>query len=196
MRGESAVSEFLSESARRLLDLDGSTAYASLVPDKEGSPQARDALTRISTANVTNLTPLDTNEAKAVVSGLWLWHDFLDASHTISQSIETPTGSFWHAIMHRREGDFSNAKYWYRRVGSHPTLRTIAARINVLTESLPADKTIFRLTSSGFDPNALVDLAEAASENTEHPHKALAISIQKLEWQTLFETCVRSAIGR
>jgi hypothetical protein len=38
-------------------------------------------------------------------AGLLLWNDDLDASHTIAQDIEDVTGSYWHAIMHRREGD-------------------------------------------------------------------------------------------
>ena len=52
-------------------------------------------------------------------AGLWLLHDFLDQSHTISQDLETKEGSFWHAIMHRREPDASNSKYWWRIVGAH-----------------------------------------------------------------------------
>lgn len=188
--------EHLSAAARHVLKIDADSAYTKLVPDREGSNEARDALELIKPINVTTTPAANPEEAKAVVSGLWLWHDFLDISHTISQSIETPSGSFWHAIMHRREGDFSNAKYWYRRVGMHPALKTIAARINVLTESMPADKTLFRLTANGFDPFALVDLVEAVHQTPGHPHQVLAVSLQKLEWQTLLETCVRSAAGR
>lgn len=193
---DNATFDFLSAPALHVLKIDPATAYTKLVPDGEGSSEARDALELIKPANVVKQSPTDMEEAQAIVSGLWLWHDFLDISHTISQSIETSTGSFWHAIMHRREGDFSNAKYWYRRVGSHPALATIAARINVLTESMPADKTLFRLTANGFDPSALVDLVESVHRSSDHPHRQLAISIQKLEWQTLFETSVRAAIGR
>src|SRR2546430_6689730 len=36
-------------------------------------------------------------------SAALLWHDYLDESHSISQSIETAEGSFLHGIMHRRE---------------------------------------------------------------------------------------------
>ena len=63
---------------------------------------------------------VDHDMAACCLSALWLRNDFLDESHQISQSIETATGSYWHGIMHRREPDFSNAKYWFRRVGSHP----------------------------------------------------------------------------
>ena len=58
-------------------------------------------------------------------AGLLLWNDDLEASHTISQGIQTPTGSFWHAIMHRREGDASNSLYWWRRTGNHPAFNAI-----------------------------------------------------------------------
>jgi len=50
----------------------------------------------------------DRDMARACLAGLWLSHDFLDESHTISQEIATPTGSYWHGLMHRREPDASN----------------------------------------------------------------------------------------
>ncbi len=49
--------------------------------------------------------------AAACLAGLWLYHDFLDESHRISQELHTTTGSYWHALMHRREPDFDNPKY-------------------------------------------------------------------------------------
>ncbi len=55
-------------------------------------------------------------------SALWLYVDDLERSHTISQSIDGATGSYWHGIMHRREGDFGNSRYWHRRATGHPLL--------------------------------------------------------------------------
>lgn len=47
-----------------------------------------------------------------------LWHDKRgdwDRAHQIAQEIETSDGAWVHAYLHRREGDLSNARYWYRR---------------------------------------------------------------------------------
>jgi hypothetical protein len=62
------------------------------------------------------------DDALLVKAAIYLRHGFLDESHKISQQVETPNGSYWHALMHRKEGDFSNSKHWYRRVGAHPVL--------------------------------------------------------------------------
>jgi hypothetical protein len=49
-----------------------------------------------------------------------LWHERRgdwDTAHQIAQDIDTEHGSWVHAYLHRREGDQSNASYWYRRAG-------------------------------------------------------------------------------
>ncbi len=52
---------------------------------------------------------------------LHLLNDDLTRSHEIAQSKEgVATFDYIHAIVHRREGDFSNSKYWFRQVGDHP----------------------------------------------------------------------------
>ena len=70
-------------------------------------------------------TPFSNESKQLVRCGLLLLNDDLHASHDISQNIKTPTGSFWHAIMHRREGDASNANYWWRLTGDHPAFEPI-----------------------------------------------------------------------
>lgn len=66
--------------------------------------------------------------AQALKALLHLWNDSLDAAHDLVQDMETPTGSALHGIMHRREGDFANAKYWFRRAGDHPAWHGLQAR--------------------------------------------------------------------
>ncbi len=50
-----------------------------------------------------------------------LWHDAKGdwtAAHNIAQTQEgAPAYDHLHAYLHRKEGDSSNAGYWYRRAG-------------------------------------------------------------------------------
>lgn len=65
----------------------------------------------------------------ALKAGLHLWNDSLDRSHSYSQQIEDhATGSCWHGIMHRMQGDYSNANYWFRSAGMHPSMAKLQAR--------------------------------------------------------------------
>lgn len=114
-------------------------------------------------------------------AGLWLYFDFLHESHEISQDIDTPDGSFWHAIMHRREPDPSNSKYWFRRVGAHPALKQLAA----------AASDIGYLDTNPFD---FVDFCERVRD-TGTADEDLARRVQLLEWQLLFDHCHRAAVS-
>jgi len=49
-----------------------------------------------------------------------LWYDAKvdwEKAHTIIQDIEDKTAAWIHAYLHRKEGDSSNADYWYNRAG-------------------------------------------------------------------------------
>ncbi|PCJ62860.1 MAG: hypothetical protein COA79_01670 [Planctomycetota bacterium] len=50
-----------------------------------------------------------------------LWEERVgnwDKAHNISQDEKTEDSALIHAYLHRREGDESNAKYWYNRANS------------------------------------------------------------------------------
>ncbi|MGI9109147.1 MAG: hypothetical protein ACR2KA_03890 [Opitutales bacterium] len=40
-----------------------------------------------------------------------------DAAHGIAQDIETPMGSWLHALLHLIDGDLGNARYWFVEAG-------------------------------------------------------------------------------
>ncbi len=52
----------------------------------------------------------------AALEALW-WDGKGDwaRAHEATQRDEGPDGSWVHAYLHRKNGDLSNAKYWYRR---------------------------------------------------------------------------------
>src|SRR5262249_15847210 len=75
--------------------------------------------------------------AQACLSGLWLYHDLLDESHKLSQDIATLEGSYWHGIMHRREPDYANAAYWFRKVGHHPVFDALGPAAQELATASP-----------------------------------------------------------
>lgn len=133
--------------------------------------------------------------ADACLAGLWLYHDRLEESHQTSQAIETQTGSYWHGLMHRREPDFSNAKYWFRRVGTHPTfaaLHEAAVELAASVELQPSAR--FLTNEPAWSPFAFIDLCEACSVGRS-PHALLCRQIQQREWQLLFDYCYRQACG-
>ena len=137
----------------------------------------------------------DRDEANACLAGLWLYHDFLDESHTISQSLPSPSGSYWHGIMHRREPDFDNAKYWFRRLGHHPVFEPLreAAR-QLAKEDKPHESARFLAVQPAWDPFAFVDLCAACLDGIS-PCTLLCQQIQQREWELLFEYCSRRAIS-
>ena len=104
---------------------------------------------------------VDTEMADSCISAAWLYHNFLDDSHTISQGIHSITGSYWHGIMHRREPDFSNSKHWFRKVGNHPVFGGLCEAAKEIAGDGGAD-TAFLRDQGHWDPEAFTDLVEAS----------------------------------
>ena len=55
------------------------------------------------------------------LAGLW-WDAKGDwtKAHESAQQDQGPQGAWVHAYLHRKEGDSSNAAYWYDRAGKSP----------------------------------------------------------------------------
>lgn len=97
----------------------------------------------------------------AIQAGLWLYIDQLERAHDIVQGLDSEEGAYWHAIIHRREGDFWNSKYWFRRCGT------------------------ISLTVPEYDPVAFVDRVQAHAGRNE---EAL-VALQRREWSALLDYC-------
>jgi hypothetical protein len=168
-----------------------------LAPLGPGQPNARirprlEAL-KIETAFPANLR--DQDMARACLAGLWLYHDFLHEAHEISQSLHNSTGSYWHGLMHRREPDFGNAKYWFGRVGTHPVFEPLrVAAAEIAARAGPDASARFLTAQSLWDPFAFVDLCKTCL-GSQTSLEMLCRQIQQREWQLLFDYCYRQALA-
>jgi hypothetical protein len=70
-----------------------------------------------------------------------LWHEGRgdwETAHRVAQDISDRTGAWVHAYLHRKEGDLSNAAYWYRVAGQKmPEAAHADEWLEIVTALLP-----------------------------------------------------------
>jgi hypothetical protein len=144
-------------------------------------------------------------DAIALAAGVWQMNGFLDRSHELAQSVEGQgqkrAGDYWHAIMHRREPDYSNAKYWCRRVGQHAIHDFLARDADdVLSgcKSPEAPRWLSALTGKGghkWDAFAFVDLCEQLAVDEDAELLLATRQIQLIEIVLLLSSTYHDAIA-
>lgn len=130
-----------------------SLAMPELIPTRAASSEALNAAKQAVLRH-------DHPEIQALI---WLYVDELDKSHALSQGIHRPLGSLLHAVMHRREGDFSNSAYWLRQAKETSILAAIYGDPYQFTENCQRAR--------GQNPPDLVEL-------------------QRQEWRALLEAAL------
>jgi hypothetical protein len=158
------------------LDADGQR-LTPLVSTRAGSDEARKLIRQ---AGPRQLFP-NARAPEAAMAGLFLYFDCWTEAHETAQDVATPDGSYWHAIVHRQEPDASNAAYWFRQVGTHaifPALREAAAEIGLAV-------------GPRWNPQAFIDLCERARQLPQSELEQQARTVQRAEWQLLFDYCAR-----
>ena len=196
-------SEYSSTIAGIVRQLETRDPLPPLAPSAEWDGELTDQINDISLGNLFDGQSIkDSAMGHALQSGLLLWNDALDASHTISQGLESGTGSYWHGIMHRREPDYSNAKYWFRRVGVHPTYPALRERALALLQSGSTEsdsladyaKTIRE--TEDWDAFRFVDWCQAADGDRSAPEavKSFLQAVQVEEIRLLLDYSYQQAL--
>jgi hypothetical protein len=178
------------------------TCFPTLAPDVPG-PEKQWLLSHLLDVQPKELASgiKSTVDALAIKAGLLQIHNYLDDSHQCSQSIEGEgvhvAGDYWHAIMHRREPDYSNSKYWFRRVGRHPIFKNLSAlAADVLDEVNPADRDIWKERlgcGHQWEPFAFVDLCQEVGQGHDAKLTQAAEGIQCREMLLLLESTFQDA---
>jgi hypothetical protein len=111
--------------------------------------------------------------------------DALDAAHRIFQDEPGDPGSYWHGMMHRREGDFDNARYWFRRAGSLPIFDRMHAAA--------ADASANMAKQPSWDPYLLTGICEQAKfgDTDAVPE---CVRLQRVEFEEMLAYCWRQSV--
>ncbi|MFD2114686.1 hypothetical protein ACFSTH_02935 [Paenibacillus yanchengensis] len=136
-----------------------------------------------------------------LIAALHLLNDDLDLSHSYAQQIEHDrTGAYWHGIMHRMEGDYPNAKYWFRQAMPHPIsdkvarlvaqslLHTDFAEWTFIEDNSQVKQILLQFKAGHFSSALLTDLVQQSSNAIASVPKwtLLLQQIQAIELEQLF----------
>jgi hypothetical protein len=121
------------------------------------------------------------------MAGLWLYFNCFEEAHQLADSCDTGDGHLWHAILHRQEGDFGNAAYWFRKAGKHPIYSDLGQAASAITHRIPTAE--FR--TGRWDAFAFLAFCERALTQPQTEQELAAREIQRAEWQLLFDHCAR-----
>jgi hypothetical protein len=104
---------------------------------------------------------------------LWLY-GFIEEAHALAQQNPSAEGSYWHALVHRSEGDFENSLYWYKRVGEHSIFSRLRSEIESVGDEAGDTGTIRELLAEpAWNPKRMVDLCRKARAGESTPASLL-----------------------
>ena len=195
------VAEYNKTIAEVIKKLEIGNPVPTLVPENAWSNDLTDALSGLSLEDLFQGQEVkDDTYGKAIKSGLLLWNDALDESHEISQTLGNETGSYWHGLMHRREPDYSNSKYWFGRVGDHPIFPSLRDRVLSLPKEIedpsdPLSQIIYTIESEdNWDSFQFVDWCESAENDPTSDSTEFLKQVQAEEIKLLLAYSYQNAI--
>jgi len=164
----------------------------ALTPDKAWHPRIDEDIAALSRSYWADGRPDGLSSILAYQAALHLWNDSLEAAHELVQELGTPTGMLLHGIMHRREGDYDNAKYWFHRTGNHPAYHGLQARAAAFLRQHagdrgPLEQALDKIVTQGsWNPYLFVSAVEIqenqiGEENARYPLEYL----QQLELESV-----------
>jgi hypothetical protein len=119
---------------------------------------------------------------------LWVRIGHIEPAHEIVQSGTQGFEAYLHGVIHRIEGDFWNAKYWFRQVRSAPLLEAIQLHIQQKYRTTAPSELPIAPTDN---PSLAVDRCEqwfSANSTKHNPHSEEYLkAIEGIRWQSAAE---------
>ena len=113
--------------------------------------------------------------------GMLIWNGDYQTAHPIAQALESADGSYWHAIIHRMEADYWNAKYWFKQVSNQGADHAVLRMLGTLPEAKPF------LIGGKWSPAAFVDACERVAGQSLNDE--LLRKLQRIEIKALLTHC-------
>lgn len=113
-----------------------------------------------------------------VRAGLVYACDALNESHMIVQGVSGDEAAYWHGMIHRREGDFENARHWFRRTGAMPVFSELHRAASAVSPVVAAQ--------SNWDPYLFTGLCEQEKFG-DYELRDQLVKLQAIEFRVMFD---------
>ena len=120
-----------------------------------------------------------------VRGGLFYALDALPEAHAIFQEASDDPGAYWHGMLHRREGDFDNARYWFRRAGVLPFFAEVHREACAHSEAMARQANWDPYLFAGQCEQVRFGDADLAGEMQ---------ALQRVEFDAIFDYCWRQSV--
>ena len=128
--------------------------------------------------------PRDPAMFALVRGGLFYALDALPEAHAIFQDAKEDTGSYWQGMLHRREGGFDNARYWFRRAGVLPFFSEMHSGACAKSETMARQ--------SNWDPYLFTGQCEQVRFGADDLAAEMQ-ALQRIEFDAIFDYCWRKS---
>jgi hypothetical protein len=110
---------------------------------------------------------------------LWVRMGMIDRAHEIVQDATSGIGAYIHGMIHRLEGDFWNANYWFRQVRSPELIDRVVDKVRLGADGKP------------FDPSRFTQAVEAwkSAHSASDVNRLQEIALH--EWEAIWDELTR-----
>jgi hypothetical protein len=121
---------------------------------------------------------------------MWLRIGEIEHAHTIVQDDKSSMGSYLHGIVHRLEGDYWNAKYWFKQVRDSQLLSSVGKSLSDEVRKGEVPKELDRWLAEPGRHTWGLDLTNAVERTVDRGSAQERAYLERLgffEWNALWE---------